>query len=109
MSGIKATLATLLALILLPIGLAFSITPIPLGLPIFVVAVFFAACQQPAGCPHDDHRAPTRPPARPLAGLGGACRWQPIWPNPAQDETEALPETEVNFRADDTRYRVQNR
>lgn len=40
MSGIKATLATLLALILLPIGLAFSITPIPLGLPIFVVAVF---------------------------------------------------------------------
>ena len=40
MSGIKATLATLLALVLLPIGLAFSITPIPLGLPIFVVSVF---------------------------------------------------------------------
>ena len=40
MSGIKATLGTIVALVLLPIGLAFSITPIPLGLPIFVVAVF---------------------------------------------------------------------
>lgn len=40
MNGIKAMLATALALVLLPVGLAFSITPIPLGLPIFVVAVF---------------------------------------------------------------------
>ena len=40
MSGIKATLGTIVALILLPVGLAFVMTPIPLGLPIFVVAVF---------------------------------------------------------------------
>ena len=40
MTGIKALLATVAAVFLLPVGLAFSITPIPLGLPIFILAVF---------------------------------------------------------------------
>ena len=40
MTGIKALLATIIAVLLLPVGLAFSITPIPLGLPIFILAVF---------------------------------------------------------------------
>ena len=39
MIAIKAMVTTLVALVLLLVGLAFSITPIPLGLPLILIAV----------------------------------------------------------------------
>ena len=39
MLAIKAMVTTLVALVLLLVGLAFSITPIPLGLPLILIAV----------------------------------------------------------------------
>ncbi|HMB46800.1 MAG TPA: hypothetical protein VKN63_00845 [Afifellaceae bacterium] len=39
MIAVKAMVTTLVAIILLLVGLAFSITPIPLGLPLILIAV----------------------------------------------------------------------
>ena len=39
MVAVKAMVTTLVAIILLLVGLAFSITPIPLGLPLILIAV----------------------------------------------------------------------
>ena len=40
MIAIKAMMTTLVALLLLLVGLAFSITPIPLGFPLILIAIF---------------------------------------------------------------------
>lgn len=40
MLAIKALVTTLVAIVLLVVGLAFSITPIPLGFPLILIGIF---------------------------------------------------------------------